>query len=71
LDVTQEAKQWLAKHGFDALMGARPMARLIQEHIKKPLAEAILFGDLQKGGIAVIDCVDDKLVVLDQETATA
>jgi len=71
LDVTHEAKLWLAKHGFDALMGARPMARLIQEHIKKPLAEAILFGDLQKGGLAVIDCVDDKLVVLDRETETA
>jgi len=69
LDVTDAARKWLAKHGFDLLMGARPMARLIQEHIKKPLADAILFGGLQKGGAAVIDCVDDKLVMLKQKTA--
>jgi len=69
LDVTQSAKVWLAKNGFDAQMGARPMARLIQEHIKKPLADAILFGSLQKGGTAVIDCVDDKLVMLESVVA--
>jgi len=71
LDVSASAKTWLATRGYDPLMGARPMARLIQEHIKKPLAEAILFGDLQKGGIAVIDCKDDALVLLQPETATA
>jgi len=71
LDVTAAAKTWLAAHGYDPLMGARPMARLIQEHIKKPLADAILFGDLQKGGIAVVDCEDDKLVLLQPETETA
>ncbi len=50
LNVTVKAKEWLAEHGHDLQMGARPMARLIQDKIKKPLADAILFGDLQKGG---------------------
>ncbi|MDT8376242.1 MAG: ATP-dependent Clp protease ATP-binding subunit ClpA [Mariprofundaceae bacterium] len=54
LDVSSKAKAWLAEHGYDPLMGARPMARLIQESIKKPLAEAILFGELQKGGVAKV-----------------
>ncbi|MDX8395056.1 MAG: AAA family ATPase, partial [Mariprofundaceae bacterium] len=70
LDVTHAAKRWLAKNGFDAQMGARPMARLIQEHIKKPLADAILFGALQKGGIALFDCKDDALIMLDSELGT-
>jgi len=69
IDVTEAAKAWLASNGYDPLMGARPMARLIQEHIKKPLANAILFGDLQKGGVAVIDCADDKIIVRQSETA--
>ena len=71
LEVSESAKRWLAKHGHDPLMGARPMARLIQEHIKKPLADAILFGTLQKGGLAVIDCENDKLVMQQPETASA
>jgi len=71
IDVTEAAKAWLASNGYDPLMGARPMARLIQEHIKKPLANAILFGDLQKGGVAVIDCEDDKIIVRQSETALA
>ncbi len=50
LEVSDKARQWLAEHGYDPLMGARPMGRLIQERIKKQLADAILFGDLQKGG---------------------
>ncbi|MCF7822197.1 MAG: ATP-dependent Clp protease ATP-binding subunit ClpA [Mariprofundaceae bacterium] len=54
LEVSHRAKAWLAEHGHDPLMGARPMARLIQEKIKKPLAEAILFGELQKGGVAKV-----------------
>ncbi|MDQ6993626.1 MAG: ATP-dependent Clp protease ATP-binding subunit ClpA [Mariprofundus sp.] len=63
LEVSQAAKEWLAHRGYDPMMGARPMARLIQEHIKKPLAEAILFGSLQKGGVAHIACEEDKLVL--------
>ena len=50
LDVDEEARAWLAEHGFDALMGARPMARTIQEHIKRPLADELLFGRLEGGG---------------------
>jgi len=71
LDVTDEARTWLAAHGYDPLMGARPMARLIQEHIKKPLADAILFGNLQKGGVAIIDCDNDSLLLRQPETETA
>ena len=54
LEVSSKAKTWLADHGHDPLMGARPMARLIQDKLKKPLADAILFGDLQKGGVAKV-----------------
>ncbi len=49
-----DARQWLAEHGFDPQMGARPMGRVIQEKIKKPLAEEILFGKLASGGVARI-----------------
>jgi len=59
IDFNYEAKTWLAEHGFDAAMGARPMARIITENIKKPLADEILFGALSKGGkVHVI--LDDK-----------
>jgi len=50
LSVEPAARKWLAEHGYDEKMGARPMARLIQEKIKKPLAEALLFGELKNGG---------------------
>ncbi len=50
IDFNADAKAWLAEHGFDARMGARPMARIISENIKKPLADEILFGQLTKGG---------------------
>ena len=50
LEVDQAARDWLAVTGYDRLMGARPMQRLIQEQLKKPLAEMILFGDLVNGG---------------------
>ncbi len=64
LDVTDAARSWLAEHGYDADMGARPMARLIQDHIKRPLAEEILFGALaENGGIARIDAKEDGLVL--------
>jgi len=63
LDVTLAARQWLCKKGYDPLMGARPMERLIREQIKKALADKILFGDLQKGGTAVVDVEEDGLSV--------
>ncbi|MHA3054585.1 ATP-dependent Clp protease ATP-binding subunit ClpA [Acinetobacter sp. ANC 4633] len=55
LEVDQSARDWLATNGYDRLMGARPMQRLIQEHLKKPLAEMILFGELAEygGNVAV------------------
>ncbi|NLC09440.1 MAG: ATP-dependent Clp protease ATP-binding subunit ClpA [Gammaproteobacteria bacterium] len=64
LEVSQSARAWLAEHGYDAAMGARPMARLIQETIKKPLADAILFGDLaEQGGVAFFDLEGDALAL--------
>ncbi len=50
IDFNAEAKAWLAEHGFDPKMGARPMARIISETVKKPLADEILFGALSRGG---------------------
>jgi len=62
LDIDAEARIWLAEHGYDVKMGARPMARLIQESIKRPLAEELLFGRLANGGrVAVRVGDDDKL----------
>jgi len=58
LKLTTYARHWLAEHGYDKQMGARPMARLIQEKIKAPLAEEILFGRLQHGGKAVVSVPD-------------
>ncbi|TDJ66146.1 MAG: ATP-dependent Clp protease ATP-binding subunit ClpA [Proteobacteria bacterium] len=63
MDIDEEAKVWLAEHGHDAIMGARPMARLIQDKIKKPLAEQLLFGDLQGGGHIFVTVRDGELVV--------
>ncbi len=65
LTVTPEGRAWLAEHGYDAKMGARPMARTLQEYIKKPLAEEILFGRLMKGGGEVIVRLGDDGLVLD------
>src|SRR6202021_1609512 len=50
IELTDEATQWLIANGYDELMGARPMARVIQEHIKKSLADEVLFGRLKSGG---------------------
>lgn len=63
MDIDAEAKVWLAEHGHDPKMGARPMARLIQDKIKKPLAEQLLFGDLQDGGQIFITVRDGEIVV--------
>jgi ATP-dependent Clp protease ATP-binding subunit ClpA len=61
--LSSEARVWLAKRGFDRLYGARPMARLIQSKIKEPLAEEILFGDVQLTGEVLIEEKDDGLVL--------
>ena len=63
LELLPEARRWLADHGFSPQFGARPMARLIQTALKKPLAERILFGDLEKGGKVVLGVQDDKLSI--------
>ena len=54
IELTPAAAQWLADKGYDQKMGARPLARVIQEHIKKPLAEELLFGKLAKGGLVKV-----------------
>jgi ATP-dependent Clp protease ATP-binding subunit ClpA len=63
IELTEGARQWLAKKGFDRLYGARPMARLIQQKIKEPLAEQLLFGKLEKGGKVNVDEKNGELVV--------
>jgi ATP-dependent Clp protease ATP-binding subunit ClpA len=55
LSITPAACEWLGKKGYDPAMGARPLARVIQEEVKKPLTEELLFGQLEKGGHAIID----------------
>jgi ATP-dependent Clp protease ATP-binding subunit ClpA len=62
LSATPEARQWLAEHGFDPQMGARPMARVIQDHIKRPLADELLFGKLSHGGKVVLVVREGKLM---------
>ncbi len=66
--VDTSARQWIAEHGYDEKMGARPMARLIQNRIKKPLAEELLFGRLADGGVVKITAGDDGLeFTIDEE----
>ncbi len=61
LELTSEAREWLADLGYDKAMGARPMARVIQEQLKKPLANEILFGELVDGGNVKVSLKDKKL----------
>jgi len=63
LSATPAARDWLAQHGFDPLMGARPMSRLIQDKVKRPLADELLFGKLVNGGRVSIDVRDGELIV--------
>ena len=63
LAATAAAREWMAQHGFDPLMGARPMARVIQDRVKRPLADELLFGKLAGGGRVSIDAVDGELVL--------
>ncbi len=61
IELTKAAAEWLADKGYDDKMGARPLGRVIQEHIKKPLAEELLFGKLTKGGLVRVEMREDKL----------
>ena len=60
IELSEPAKAWLVQHGYDEQMGARPMARVIQEHIKKPLADEVLFGQLKHGGHVNVVLVKDE-----------
>ncbi|WGW04790.1 ATP-dependent Clp protease ATP-binding subunit ClpA [Tropicibacter oceani] len=63
IELTTPAAEWLADRGYDEKMGARPLGRVIQEHIKKPLAEELLFGKLAKGGLVKVSVKDGDLVL--------
>ena len=62
--LDDSARDWLATRGYDVAYGARPLARLVQESIKKPLADHLLFGELEQGGVAEVTVVDDELAVI-------
>ena len=57
------AREWLADHGYDPQMGARPMARLVEQKVKKPLSQAMVFGGLSEGGTALVEVQDDDLIL--------
>ncbi len=61
LEVSAAARAWLAEKGYDRAMGARPMARVIRDQVRKPLADELLFGKLSRGGEVHVDLVDDTL----------
>ncbi|UCB53804.1 MAG: ATP-dependent Clp protease ATP-binding subunit ClpA [Thiotrichales bacterium] len=63
LQVDDDARTWIAEKGYDVKMGARPMARVIQEHLKKPLANELLFGNLARGGKVTVTVVDGELSI--------
>ncbi|QGG79883.1 ATP-dependent Clp protease ATP-binding subunit ClpA [Litorivicinus lipolyticus] len=63
LELDDEAKLWFGEHGYEPSMGARPMARLIQDKLKRPMAEELLFGKLVKGGTIEVTAVDGELVI--------
>jgi len=71
IELSPEAAAWLGEKGYDEKMGARPLARVIQEHIKKPLAEELLFGKLIKGGLVRVEVKDDAIVLLIEEPQKA
>jgi ATP-dependent Clp protease ATP-binding subunit ClpA len=71
LHIDDDARFWLAEHGYDEKMGARPMGRLVQEKVKKPLAEKILFGELARGGDVLVQVEDGELVIVVPEEVPA
>lgn len=71
IQLEPEARNWLAAHGYDRLMGARPMARIIQEKVKKPLAEELLFGRLTNGGQVSLAVANDELKLVINEYVAA
>ncbi len=71
LTVDKEARRWLAEKGYDPKMGARPMARVIQEHLKKPLANELLFGELTRGGHVNVTVTEDNEIAIEAHSETA
>jgi ATP-dependent Clp protease ATP-binding subunit ClpA len=67
LELDDDAREWIAERGYDPKMGARPMARIIQQHIKRPLAEELLFGNLADGGHVRISVGEDDELKLNVE----
>jgi ATP-dependent Clp protease ATP-binding subunit ClpA len=63
LELSDGARDWLAEHGYDPQMGARPMARLVEQKLKKPLAEAMVFGSLKDGGTALVEVQDGEIAL--------
>ena len=70
IKLSQKARKWLARRGYHKKFGARPLSRIIQEHIKKPLAEELLFGKLVKGGELLVDLKKDSLIFVYPNTST-
>ncbi len=62
IELSDAAREYLAKEGYDPAMGARPLSRIIQEQVKRPLAEEILFGELENGGLVKVDLKDGEMV---------
>ena len=71
IELTTAARRWIAERGYDATFGARPMARLIQDKVKRPLADEMLFGKLKEGGRAELDVAADELVITCVPSKTA
>ena len=70
IELSKAARDWLSLKGYDSKYGARPLARIIQEYVKKPLAEELLFGKLAHGGTVMVDMVEDKLTFVFAEPPT-
>ena len=67
IEITEDAREWLANNGYDKIMGARPMSRLIQKIIKRPLAEELLFGKLMQGGHVIASLENNQIKVTVKE----
>ena len=64
--LSDKARKWLAERGYEPAYGARPLGRVVQEHIKKPLADKLLFGELVMGGEVLIDIKKDDIIINNQ-----
>jgi ATP-dependent Clp protease ATP-binding subunit ClpA len=71
IEASLEAKKYFANKGFDSTLGARVMGRVIQDEVKTPLTDEVLFGKLQNGGIVLLDIKDEKLIIEYKEMAKA